>query len=257
MRPLVGMMVPAKMPVLVPLAIVCGYAVPPGRARDLACRVMVPREDDARVVLEAAAENAVPEVKEWHCVSARPLPARAYAEDPTFFWLLASRQPQSGQVVDLPEADPAVWDWTREAGVVHFAWPLVAVYEVRANREAPVVWGLGDPGRMALEEVFLRRANVAPREWEMFRAVIHRAGIPGALDNRTSVLLSRADPSHLASSPDLPRPLPAVLYEAASWPMYLPLGSVVRCEPTVSIAGAGPASEAARRRLRDLGWRVT
>jgi len=134
--------------------------------------------------------------------------------------------------------------------------PRVGVCGGRVGEETPLVWALTDSARMALEEVFLRRANVAPREWEMFRAVIHRAGIPGALDNRTSVVLSRTDPAKLADAPELPRPLSPALYEIACWPMYLPLGSVIRSEPVVSIAGKGPAAETVRRRLRELGWRV-
>jgi hypothetical protein len=173
-----------------------------------------------------------------------------------FFFHLAVRPSEPRQAVDLPEADPDVWDWSASEGVVHFAWPLVAVYEARVGEETPLVWGLSDAACTALEEIFLRRANVAPREWEMFRAVIHRAGIPGALDSRTSVLLSRTDPAKLADAPELPRPISPAVYEIACWPMYLPLGCVTRSEPVVSIAGRGPAVETARRRLRQLGWKV-
>lgn len=257
MRPLVALKVPAEMSALVPFVVVCGFIASEDERKELVRRVMVPCEEDARLVLQAASAQAPPEVVGWHSVSDRPVPAWAYAEDVSLFWYLVTRSSEPRQVVELPEAHPGEWD-ARDAldEVVHFVWPLVAVYQIRVGKEMPLVWPLADAGRMALEKMFLRRANVSPVEREMFRFVIHRAGIPGALDAHTSLLLSRSDPAKLACAPRLPRPISPAVYEVACWPMYLSLGGVVRREPTVTIPGTGPAAGAARRRLRDLGWRV-
>lgn len=253
------LILPNPFEALVPFAVVLGVVVGDEGGPELYERMLLPHTGDARAVMAEARKNAPRAFRGWACAADRPVPAWVYANSPAVFFEMArlARERQSAVVaLDGVEADRI--SWPEKGGLLPFVWPLVARFDVPAGRAVPVLWPLSDSGRMALEEILLRRLNWPPGRLMLLNRVVHRSVVPGAVDAWVASALEQAGAEAIAGLDQVPVPVPRESYQAAGWPLFVPVGGVEMAGGgvTVVVPGRTAAAEEARRKLARAGWKA-